>query len=324
MDFAEQIRQEAERIKKKIADRASGGGGGNQESDFRFFSVGNNFTRIVPPKPGSRSWARAVYTHYDLPAGIGTQRCLSSLMFPDLGIECPYCRVGTVLADYTQDISGEPGVHYYPNMVHYTQEGSKFVPVRLKPFLTKCSPTIYDAIVLHMADAMVGIDKIMSTGDGFPLNIIRPADFEGKNQYQVQIVPFLGPLAGTPDDVQKIISGVIDFERIWKKPSADDVNKAIANAQTILNSYRNLIGNLNVVFAGAVPPASGSTPAAPSAASTPSAPVAADNRKFWVACNGASSLHTVPEILQLMSAGKVQLLMNEDQSGGWKDPKELL
>jgi hypothetical protein len=177
--------------------------------------------------------------------------------FPDLDVDCPYCKAVSALIDYTDDAKRwTASCKHVVNAVHYVVEGGVMKPLRLKPFQTELPEVVYNWIVEQSIDPNVGVEDIFDPEAGHMIIIDKPESFTGGNKYVISMGTKSFPLADNDSKIESIIKSGYDLSKVVTVPGNEFLKKATENAKKLFSMYSELTDDLTLNFDESKPPKS--------------------------------------------------------------------
>jgi len=236
----ESIRKQAEEISAMNAAR-------KKDTDFYSFKTGDNWFRVLPPWSDAAAqrgaWSKFHCSHHQL---LGNQHssCWEK-SYPNYGFTCPICQVIDV---YSQYMGGSldnmtPRSYQYVNSVIYdTQDmGRTMLYRRLKPYVLRLPVSVFSGLVQLMSMPYVG--SILNLQTGWIMLVKKPVSFQGKNSYTWQQT-MQGPLAGDPNTMQQILSGMHDLDSFanFGIPTVEKLQNQMKIAETLAQQCLQMTG----------------------------------------------------------------------------------
>jgi len=236
----ESIRKQAEEISTMNAAR-------KKDTDFYSFKTGDNWFRVLPPWSDAAAqrgaWSKFHCSHHQL---LGNQHssCWEK-SYPNYGFTCPICQVIDV---YSQYMGGSldnmtPRSYQYVNSVIYdTQDmGRTMLYRRLKPYVLRLPVSVFSGLVQLMSMPYVG--SILNLQTGWIMLVKKPVSFQGKNSYTWQQT-MQGPLAGDPNTMQQILSGMHDLDSFanFGIPTVEKLQNQMKIAETLAQQCLQMTG----------------------------------------------------------------------------------
>ena len=211
----------------------------NKPSDFFTFQEGENYVRLLGPwsqaAADRKEWTKYRATHYQL---VGNQRASCyEISHPGLGFVCPVCQVIKAFQPYMTDtldrMVASPARHAN-GIVYDADEARNLTYRRLKPFVIKLPLSVYTQLMQLMC--IPGVGAIFDVNTGWIVRVIRPATFQGKNQYSSDRW-IQGPL-GTPETTSQILGQMHDLDRFadFGIPTVEKLQIQLQLAQALMQS----------------------------------------------------------------------------------------
>lgn len=245
-----------EEIKKRLANKGSSGGSGNDGGNkFNFYKFPSGTERVVVRYLPSASGVpgKLVKKHYNLP------EIKDIICFRTHDMDCDLCNMLRTFENRMDVSDWASSTRSYMNALIVEDPTQKIDP-RVPHIIGQGEGNLY-WVYEKMADPDIG--DVTDPNKGFNIAYKR-TEFNGK--FDRTVLPKQQPIAPTPAEVEVILGKMTDLDKIWRKP--DDV---------FLKKLQDVTQKLQVVIESRLltlvnqppPPQAGTNPLDPEKPATP-------------------------------------------------------